>query len=205
MRARGLFGRRQQKARRAARRRVGWSRGASAGSSCGGDCPHGWGSGPLGALRGGPGTEVWALAPQRPRVLLFQPAARRLRRAPGRGSRVPAGVLCWHPGDSGRRGDTGGTPMASLIEREGGEEGRDGACGFREPAAPETALNSAPGTAVARPVRRGQSASWCRCRFRSNRVGGAGSTPGIPEGRLDGASCHGNRCRLRGGPASGVS
>lgn len=151
------------------------------------------------------GTEVWALAPPRPRVLLFQPAARRLRRAPGRGSRVPAGVLCWHPGDSGRRGDTGGTPMASLIEREGGEEGRDGARGFREPAAPETALNSAPGTAVARPVRRGQSASWCRCRFRSNRVGGAGSTPGIPEGRLDGASCHGNRCRLRGGPASGVS
>lgn len=104
---------------------------------------------------GGIAWRPWARRPQRPRVLLFQPAARRLRRAPGRGSRVPAGVLCWHPGDSGRRGDTGGTPMASLIEREGGEEGRDGACGFREPAAPETALNSAPRTAVARPVRRG--------------------------------------------------
>lgn len=81
--------------------------------------------------------------------------------------------------------------MASLIKREGGKEGREGGCGFREPLAPETARNSPHGTAVARS---------CPCGVSRHR--GACSDPtGVAEARVGqvfqrgswmDASCHGN-------------
>lgn len=193
--ASGLFGRRLQKARAGSEDGVyqcGCPRAGVTASTAGAQGLWGHGTEPPG--HGGVGA-----APQLPRVLLFQPAARGPRRATGRGSQVPAGVLRWHPQEQRLQRGHGGTRVASLVKRKGGKEGREGGCGFREPLAPETSLSSPHATAVARPRPRGVS----QHRGARSDLTGLAEAGGSQGSWVD-ASCHGNRCRLRSAPSSCV-